>query len=67
MTVEVDFSAGFSQAPSRARQAGGLGGVPPSLLQRIAAAVQPGPAYIGELADRLEEYFRNKERIMANK
>ena len=38
-------------------------GVPPSLVERVAASVSRGPVFVRELAEKIEEYFKKKERV----
>ena len=37
--------------------------VPPSLVERVAASVSRGPVFVRELAEKIEEYFKKKERV----
>ena len=63
--ISVDFSAGFSSAPSSVRIVRSIGTSAAAAVERLAASCSPGPEYVRELAARLEEYLRNKESSLA--
>merc|ERR1719270_642788 len=60
--VEIDFNKGFSSAPDTFKIIKTIGSVNEDAIKKIAAGVQPGPEYIKLLANKLELYFRDKER-----
>jgi len=65
LTLAVDFSAGFSAAPSSVKVIESLGRhVQASTIAKVAATVAPGPLYISELADKVEEWFKVKENAL---
>merc|ERR1719270_527142 len=62
LTLSVDFSSGFSSAPSTVEVVESLGKyIPANSVAKIAETVTPGPLYLSELAEKMEELFRLKE------
>merc|ERR1712241_354603 len=65
LTLAVDFSAGFSAAPSTVKVVESLGRhVQATAIAKIAAMIAPGPLYLSELAEKVEELLRLKENAL---
>merc|ERR1711874_377049 len=65
LTLAVDFSLGFSAAPSTVKVVESLGRhVQATAIAKIAAMIAPGPLYLSELAEKVEELLRLKENAL---
>ena len=61
--VLVDFSCGFRKAPGTLQMLNKIGSVNEELIHKLIEDVDPGPQYIKEIADKIQNYLDVKERF----
>ena len=61
--VQVDFSCGFQKATETLQILNTIGSVNKELIHKLVEDVDPGPEYIKEIADKIQNYLDEKERL----
>jgi len=61
--VQVDFSCGFRKATETLQILNTIGSVNKELIHKLVEDVDPGPEYIKEIADKIQNYLDEKERL----
>ena len=62
--VQVDFSCGFRKAPETLQILNKIGSVNKELIHKLFEDVDPGPQYIKEIADKIQNYLDEEERLI---
>jgi len=60
--LQVDFSEGFGAAPATFTIVRTIGPVNKEVLAKVVSSVSPGPEYIKEMANMVEQYLLKKEK-----